>query len=316
LSADDSPGRNRGAALKTPDILVLGAGGILGEAWTSSLLAGLSENGSFDARGCDALIGTSAGSIVAAMLCGGVEPSSRVEDLPEQPPVAESEQVQETPLARALRSAATLGGAVTGPLASVVLHTTVPGGRLLRREGLRRVRRGRRSLEGLGRQIEESGVEWDGRLRIAVVELETGRRVMLDGSQPGWSVSDAVQASCAIPGVFRPIERNGHSYVDGGAWSVSNLDTAPVEKGTDVLCLNPTASLSSGRSAPMSLLGRVSRSVASVEAASVRRRGATVRVISPDAQAAALMGPNLMREGPHDDVLAAGLAQGRRLAAT
>jgi hypothetical protein len=28
------------------------------------------------------------------------------------------------------------------------------------------------------------------------------------------------------------------------------------------------------------------------------------------------MGPNLMREGPHDDVLSAGLAQGRRLAAT
>jgi NTE family protein len=300
--------------LKTPDVLVLGAGGILGEAWTSSVLAGLSETDGFDARECDAFVGTSAGSIVAAMLCAGVEPRSRLDKLPEQPPVAENEPVDETPLSRAIRTTASLASAVTGPLASAVLHTTVPGGRLLRREGLRRVRRGRRSLDQLGRQIEESGVDWDGRLRIAVVELETGRRVMLDGSQPGWSVSDAVQASCAIPGVFRPIERNGHSYVDGGAWSVSNLDTAPVEEGTDVLCLNPTASLSSGRSAPMSLLGRVARSVASIEASSVRRRGATVRVISPDTQAASLMGPNLMRQGPHDDVLAAGLAQGRALA--
>jgi NTE family protein len=227
--------------------------------------------------------------------------------------VAENEPVDEAPLNRALRAAASLGGAVTGPLASAWLHTTVPGGRLLRRAGLSRVRRGRRSLEGLGRQVEESGVDWDGRLRIAVVELETGRRVVLDGSQPGWSVSDAVQASCAIPGVFRPIEVDGHSYVDGGAWSVSNLDTAPAGNGTGVLCLNPTASMSSGRNGAMSLLGRVSRSVASVEAAAVRRRGASVRVISPDERSAALMGPNLMREGPHDDVLAAGLAQGRRL---
>jgi NTE family protein len=302
--------------MKTPDMLVLGAGGILGEAWTSSLLAGLSEADGFDARDCDAFVGTSAGSIVAAMLCAGVEPRSRLKDLPEQPPVGENEPVDDTPLSRVIRGAASLGGALTGPLASVVLHTTVPGGRLLRREGLRRVRRGRRSLDQLGSQIDESGVDWDGRLRIAVVELETGRRVMLDGSQPGWSVADAVQASCAIPGVFRPIERNGRSYVDGGAWSVSNLDTAPVEKGTDVLCLNPTASLSSGRSGPMSMLGRISRSVAAIEAASARRRGATVRVISPDRNAAALMGPNLMRQGPHDDVLAAGLAQGRRLAST
>lgn len=297
-------------------MLVLGAGGILGEAWTSSLLAGLSENGGFDARECDAFVGTSAGSIVAAMLCAGVEPQTRLEGLPELPPVSEDEPVEHSLLTRAMRMTASLGTVATGPLASAVLRTTVPGGRLLRREALRRVRRGRRSLAQLGRQIEQSGVDWDGRLRIAVVELESGRRVMLDGSQPDWSVSDAVQASCAIPGVFRPIERNGHSYVDGGAWSVSNLDTAPVEKDTEVLCLNPTASLGTGRTGPMALLGPLSRSIASIEAAAVRRRGATVRVISPDTGAAAAMGPNLMRQGPHDDVLAAGLAQGRRLAAT
>ena len=299
--------------MKTPDVLVLGAGGILGEAWTSSVLAGLSETDGFDARECDAYVGTSAGSIVAAMLCAGIEPRTRLEDLPEPPPVAESDPTTDTPLTRVLRSTAKLADAVTGPLASTVLRTTVPGGRLLRREGLRRVRRGTRSLGQLGRQIDESEVEWDGRLRIAVVELETGRRIMLDGSQSGWSVSDAVQASCAIPGVFRPIERNGHCYVDGGAWSVSNLDTAPVKKGTDVLCLNPTASLRAGRG-PLALLGPISRSVAAVEAASLRRRGATVRVISPDANAAAAMGPNLMRQGPHSDVFATGLAQGRALA--
>ncbi len=292
---------------------MLGAGGILGEAWTSALLAGLSENGEFDARQCEGYVGTSAGSIVAAMLGAGIEPRTRLDRLPEPPPVTEAEQVQYSPLTRAIRTSASLGSAVTGPLASIVLHTTVPGGRLLRREALRRVRRGTRSLAELGQQVESSGVEWDGRLQIAVVELETGRRLLLDGSEGGLSVSEAVQASCAIPGVFRPIEHDGQSYVDGGAWSVTNIDAAPAGKGTDVLCLNPTGSLRAGRTGPLSLLGPISRSVAAIEAAAVRRRGARVRVISPDASAAAAMGPNLMSGRHHSKVIAAGLAQGRAL---
>ena len=293
---------------------MLGAGGILGEAWTSSLLAGLSEGGDFDARECDEYIGTSAGSIVAAMLCAGIDPRTRLDRLPEQPPVAESEQPELSQLTRAVRTGASLGSAVTGPLASLVLHTTVPGGRLLRREVLRRVRRGTRSLDELGAEVEASGVDWDGRLRIALVELQTGRRLLLDGSEPTMSVSEAVQASCAIPGVFRPVERNGRSYVDGGAWSVTNLDTASVGKDTQVVCLNPTGSLRAGRAWPLALFGPISRSVASIEAASVRRRGAMVRVIAPDASSAAAMGPNLMSQRHQGEVIAAGLAQGRRLA--
>lgn len=300
--------------LSTPDILVLGAGGILGEAWTSSLLAGLSEGSDFDARECDSYLGTSAGSIVAAMLCAGIEPRTRLDRLPEPPPVAESEAAELSLLTRAVRTSASLGSAVTGPLASLVLHTTVPGGRLLRREALRRVRRGTRSLAELGGEVESWSVDWDGRLHIAVVELESGRRLLLDGSEPKLSVSEAVQASCAIPGVFRPIDRDGQSYVDGGAWSITNLDAAPAGKGTEVLCLNPTGSLRAARNGPLALLGPMSRSIAAIEAAAVRRRGARVRVISPDATSANAMGPNLMSRRPHGEVIAAGLAQGRRLA--
>lgn len=300
---------------KTPDVLVLGAGGILGEAWTSSVLAGLAEADGFDPLACDAYVGTSAGSIVAAMLCAGVDPRSRLDNLPEPPEVTESEQAQFSLLTRAIRAGASMSSAATGPLASLVLHTTVPGGRLLRREALRRVRRGRRSLSQLGEEVERWGTAWDDRLRIAVVELETGRRVILDGSDPAFSVPEAVQASCAIPGVFRPIEHDGHSYVDGGAWSLTNLDVAPVGKGTEVLCLNPTGSLRSGRRDPLALLGPMSRSIASIEAAAVRRRGAKVRLVSPDDGASEAMGPNLMNPRRHGDVVAAGLAQGRRLAA-
>ena len=58
--------------LAIPDVLVLGGGGILGEAWMTAVLAGLEETSGFDPRGCEGYVGTSAGSIVAAALVAGV----------------------------------------------------------------------------------------------------------------------------------------------------------------------------------------------------------------------------------------------------
>src|SRR3954452_15965304 len=69
---------------EAPDVLVLGAGGVLGEAWMAALLSGLQEGSGFDPRDCDHFVGTSAGSIVAAGLAGGVDPRTRLDELPEQ----------------------------------------------------------------------------------------------------------------------------------------------------------------------------------------------------------------------------------------
>src|SRR5438270_11335802 len=60
--------------LTRPDILVLGAGGVLGEAWMMGVLAGVEDATGFDLRRCDYFIGTSAGSIVAAHLAAGRAP--------------------------------------------------------------------------------------------------------------------------------------------------------------------------------------------------------------------------------------------------
>ena len=57
-----------------PDVLVLGAGGTLGEAWMRGLLAGLEAAGGPDMRACEYFVGTSAGSIVAATLAAGRPP--------------------------------------------------------------------------------------------------------------------------------------------------------------------------------------------------------------------------------------------------
>src|SRR5205814_234704 len=169
------------------------------------------------------------------------------------------------------------------PFAAVALRSTAYGGALVRRAMLNRVPSGRRSLGGLGRSLERQGARFDGRLSVSAVELETGRRVMFGTREaPPASVGQAVEASCAIPGVFAPISVNGRAYVDGGAWSPTNMDSAEVRRGTRALCLNPTGSIRA--------FGPFSRSAAAIEALALERRGAKVTTLSPDGESSAAMG--------------------------
>jgi len=166
----------------------------------------------------------------------------------------------------------------------------------------------------LARELRNADFQWDERLAIAVVDLASGRRVMLSAEgSPRASLVDAVLASCAIPGVFRPIEIAGRRYVDGGVWSPTNLDTTAVTQGDRVLCLNPTGSFQPKLSSPIGALGTVSRLAAASEALTLQGRGAQVTVINPDAVCASLMGTDLMNPRARASVIKAGLAQGRRL---
>ncbi|MEA2363297.1 MAG: hypothetical protein QOD71_2442 [Thermoleophilaceae bacterium] len=281
----------------------------------TAVLAGLADAAGFDARDCDAFVGTSAGSIVAAVLAAGIEPRARLGELPEQPAVRSADVAGDTgPAAQAFELALGAGRAVAAPLALLGLRSTEAGGALLRRLALSRVPPGRRSLANLGRELERSGARWDGRLSVAAVEVESGRRVMFGtAGAPEVGVGTAVEASCAIPGVFRPVVVGGRSYVDGGVWSPTNMDRAPAGRGTRVLCLNPTGSMRASRATPLGALGALSRSIAGVEALALERRGARVTTVSPDAASLAAIGPNLMDARPRAGVIAAGLAQGRAM---
>jgi NTE family protein len=209
-----------------------------------------------------------------------------------------------------------LGNAAAGPLASLALSSGSSGGALLRRAALRRVPTGRRSLVQLGRAIELAGVRWDGRLRIAAVDLQSGRRVLFGApGTPEVSVAAAVQASCAIPGVFTPMIAGGRSYVDGGVWSPTNADAADVARGGHLLCLNPTGSMRPSGGALFGALGPVSRAIAATEALALRHRGASVTTVNPDEASVIALGADLMDASRRGAVSEAGLAQGRALAA-
>ncbi len=297
-----------------PDVLVLGGGGILGEAWMLAVLAGLEQAAGVDTRESGLFVGTSAGSIVAATLAAGRTPDSRLGELP-----APGDDLAEgdggAALPRAVSAVLRSGGEAVGLLAPAALRATERGGALARRLALSRVPPGTHSLGRLGQEVDRGGVSFDGRLLIAAVDLQTGRRVMFGTpGAPQATVGQAVEASCAIPGWFRPVEIGGGTYVDGGAWSPTNMDTAPADRGDRVLCLNPTGSLRPTRSQPFGALGPVSRGAAAIEARALERRGARVRNVSPDRASADAMGTNLMDARPRARVTRAGFAQGRALA--
>jgi NTE family protein len=187
----------------------------------------------------------------------------------------------------------------------------MPGGALARAALLRGVPRGEIPLDDLRARIAALGSRFDGRLRVIAVDRATGRRIVFGAPPaPPAAVADAVAASCAVPGVLRPVRIGGREYVDGGVWSPTNLDVATVGRGDRVLCLVPTAALSRSPVLPLRTLAAGWRLTTELEAAAVRRRGAAVTIIGPDAGATAAMGLDPMDPRPRERVLSEGFRQG------
>ncbi len=213
-----------------PDVLVLAAGGVRGEAWMSGVLAGYEAATGVDLRDVPFLVGTSAGSIVAARLTAGGRPRAPREAHGAAAVPAGGPGVVDG-----------AGGGLPALFPSA-LPVLAPAGAAARALALGRVRPGTRTLDGLHARFARNGVAFDGRLRIACVERASGRRVVFGSAgAPEAGVADAVVASCAIPGVFAPVEIGGREYVDGGVWSLTNLDAAPAGRAIGCSASTPPA---------------------------------------------------------------------------
>jgi len=78
------------------------------------------------------------------------------------------------------------------------------------------------------------------KLYVVTVDLDTGESVKFGA--PGYDhvpISRAVQASSALPGLYPPVEIDGHYYVDGALRKTMHESVA-LQEGLDLLlCLNP-----------------------------------------------------------------------------
>ncbi len=135
---------------------------------------------------------------------------------------------------------------------------------------------------------------------VVAVDYDSGRRVIFgrDGA-PLVPLTDAVVASCSIPGWYEPVAIDGRRYVDGGVRSATSLGVVARVGLDEVYVLAPMASVEMDR--PRKPHERVERrlrwlfTVALLrEANALRSLGIKVTVITPGPEDLAVMGVNLM----------------------
>jgi NTE family protein len=214
--------------------VVLSGGGRAGAAWMLGLAVGLREAG-VDLADADLIVGTSGGARTGAQLATGIADQAvtayRAQALPAVMNYAGLPDF--VAAARSIRAAVGDQAAATRQIAN--LGPLGPG------------------LASAAERRQEIAAylpvdTWPGTpLKISAVDADSGHRVVFD-ARSGVSLTDAVTASCALPGIYPLAEINGRRYADGGAWSLYSADLAA---GHDVVIvispfpLDPTAATGS-----------------------------------------------------------------------
>lgn len=270
--------------------LVLGGGGVAGIAWELGVLAGLADEG-LDVTDADLIVGTSAGSVVAAQVSG----TASLETLFERqlvPPEQSGELMAELDME-----------ALTAMFGDALRNTSTPEDM---RAGIGRAALAAETVPEAARiAVIENRLldhEWapDRDVRIVAADAETGvTRVFT--REDGVSIVDAVAASCAVPGVWPPVTIAGRRYIDGGVRSSTNADLAAGHGAIVIL-------------APVDDIAGIADPTVS---AAIRRlaESAAVLWVRPDEASTAAIGINPLDPATRRPAASAGRAQGRVVAA-
>ena len=196
--------------------LVLAGGGVAGIAWELGVLRGLADHDpglAAQVIAADLIIGTSAGSAVAAQITSGAP----LDDLYHAQLSAESAEIEvELDMDELLARFAAATAGITSReeiqrnIGALALSTTTVA------EPVRRA--------AVAARLPVPS--WPDRaVLLPAVDAETGElRVFTKDS--GVALVDAVAASCAVPGIWPPVTIGSHRYIDGGIRSATNADLA------------------------------------------------------------------------------------------
>lgn len=287
--------------------LVLGAGGMVGMAYHAGVLRALEEVGGYRPDDADLIVGTSAGSMVGAMIRAGLStedlylasvgehPELTIERRPDSPWEAAFEGPSDV-VRRVLGSMYVLQRSllrVPVPHLPGALRRMFPGGFFTIAD----------AEETLSAFMP---TEWPARpLWLVAVDVRTGRRVVLGRrNPPRCDLHTAVEASCAIPAFFQPVRVGRRTLVDGGVHSTTNLDLATKIRPELIIAVVP---MGHDPASPPGGLERLTRRHANRtlgrEVAQARRLGAKVLLLRPsDADLEAFGGLNMMRREGNDRV--------------
>jgi NTE family protein len=189
---------------------------VAGIAWELGVLRGIGDVDPellIGLRSADVVIGTSAGSAVAAQITSG----AAIEDLYSTQLSEHSSELEvELDLEDLMERFTKAATGATGPedmrrrIGALALETPTVS------ESTRHA--------AVAARLPES--RWPDRsLLLTAVDAVTGE-VAVFTKDSGVDLADAVSASCAVPGVWPPVTIDGHRYIDGGVRSGTNADLA------------------------------------------------------------------------------------------
>jgi NTE family protein len=295
--------------------LVLGGGGAVGAAYHAGALAALEHDLGWDPRHAAVIAGTSAGSIVGALLRRGVAPTDlaamtvgarllnsdpelirALTDRPTFPPLG---------LRHLLRlPRIPTPGAVVGLARLAAKYRAIPFGALS-------------ALLPAGREVLSPYLTFlDGNgnspwpeepLLVAAVRRRDLRRTIFGATPTPPKLSLAVAASCAIPGYFADVRVDHHRYIDGGIASATNAD---VLRGHDIdLAIVISPMTGSGTRSASQLIRELCRTTLDRELRALHRSRIPTVVIEPGPRALHHMSMNFMSEESSVEIVRAALLE-------
>jgi NTE family protein len=231
--------------------LVCAGGGVTGAVYEIGALRALEALLDRSVLDFDIYVGVSGGAFVASLLANGISPVEMYDEVVTRagrPFGVSAAPVFSLGLADLLKRTARAPRVITDAVWTALtgegrnlsdlalsLFELLPAG-LLDTAGMQRYlahlfkSRGHLdSFEGLARE-----------LYIVAVDLDDGQAVAF--GEPGHRdvpISRAVQASIALPGLYRPVRIGQRDYVDGGVKKTAHINLA-IRQGADlVVCINP-----------------------------------------------------------------------------